>query len=313
MKRLPLSPLFLLLGVILVFASLTNAECDYEPYSEYIEELRFNNYPRPIALPQWPEYSYVRICTHGTAEGLVPINGKWQLATGAYHLNGVGFVIKDKYIVTAAHIVEPHGVCFAFGLYSHFCTYTLRTLTREIYVGSVLETGNSYEDLHAEIFLLDLEHDLAILKIVGSPFIPLVSLEHEIECSLWNCSACQYGMGGLEVGDAVATIVRTRDEDHEWEYGFEVRYGKVVSPTVLLPETQDNPHGHTWFNMWDFTTDLTVYPGDSGSPVFAFSNGKPVLIGVLRAASKEHMYAIHNKYGYVVRLHLFDRLEDIFS
>ena len=87
----------------------------------------------------------------------------------------------------------------------------------------------------------------------------------------------------MHEGDSVAVLVAVRDEEGRKEWYFEVRYGTVVNPHPYLPGTIPN-YLLAWFQLGDVSSNLEIFPGDSGSPVFAFINGTPVIIGVARAA-----------------------------
>jgi hypothetical protein len=79
-------------------------------------------------------------------------------------------------------------------------------------------------------------------------------------------------------------MARTRDENNKMDSDVEIKHGVIVSSGVSC-ETKSLP----WFNMWDFTIKVepNIHGGDSGSPVFAFYDGKPVIIGIIRATSLE--------------------------
>jgi len=77
-------------------------------------------------------------------------------------------------------------------------------------------------------------------------------------------------------------IVRCRGENGELEWGFEIKYGYVISNMVEGVPKEKLP----WFNMNDFTMDLVLNGGDSGSAIFAFNKGTPVIIGIARATNE---------------------------
>jgi hypothetical protein len=288
-----------------------NEPCDYMPETEYLYQGMFDDYPVPINLPMFAANSFVRVSTNGTARGLMPVKGEWVMGEGSYHLDGVGFVIAPGYIVTAAHVVEPKSACYKCDKYGWWCSKVIEVVSKQIYVGEHIYTGSGYawlNDIPAELFYLDVEHDIAVLKTQEIAFEPL---PYPIVPTFIECETCEDGIGGLEKGDALAVVVRQRDENYQWDSSgdFEVRYGEVLSHTI---DGCDSILQITWFNMMDFTSDLTVYPGDSGSPVFAFKDGKPVIVGVLRAGKTENPVSMESVYSYICRTDFILQLIDIF-
>jgi hypothetical protein len=144
--------------------------------------------------------------------------------------------------------------------------------------------GTGLGSVPAEIVYIDQEHDLAIVAIVGN-WPALGKQPYE---ATWTSSQ---GESLLQEGDLVCTIVviRPNIDKGDLDKGpwFEVRWGKIVKPYPIVPESVWNPGWIVaWFNLNDNTSDLVIYPGDSGSPVIAFNYGKPVIVGVARAAGE---------------------------
>jgi hypothetical protein len=247
----------------------------------------FDKEPGSIAIGGEPEFSYVKITTIGSAEGLVPVlphpytgHIKWKKSKGSFLLQGVGFVVKGGYIITASHVVHPTHITTSANKYSHFVDKPIKILFRSIIITGDTEIDEIEYGTYAEIYYLDIEHDIAILKFEPNNIYDSVPYELT-ETRFYR----EGGWGGnyslLQPGDSVAIITRCRDEDEDWATGFEIRYGKIISEGIKgLPENVMPA-----FSMNDFTTDAIIYPGDSGSAVFAFSLGKPVIVGVVIATN----------------------------
>jgi hypothetical protein len=84
-------------------------------------------------------------------------------------------------------------------------------------------------------------------------------------------------VGGLLAGDCVAALVTVRDAEEQDTGKDRLIVGKVLAkgPVATNSMTQ------TKLNVNMFTTDLDIKPGDSGSPVLALREGKPVLVGLI--------------------------------
>ena len=80
----------------------------------------------------------------------------------------------------------------------------------------------------------------------------------------------------------------------ELESNVRLSWGTVFA---AKPEAPDN-YSIAFCNPWDITLNLFVQSGDSGSPLFVFRDGKPVMIGVVRAAYQDAF----NFYTFAVQL-----------
>ncbi len=282
MKRLLVT---ILCATLLVFGVELAVPFDQEPggFKEFPAEKEY------VDL----RLSIVNVRTTGEATGIVSIFDKtkrgfvWEERKGMFDQRGVGTVMSDRYIVTAAHVVTPSSLTIQVseGLFWH--TDIARVLHRDIWIGD-LEAG-----IRAFIFYIDIEHDIAVLEYHSPLFKPL-PYEASRTFMLGPLGAESY----IYEENAVAIIVRKRDGSSQPLPWFEVRYGKIISGGVVTDHEKDLP----WFNMNDFTMDIALYPGDSGSPVFAFEGGVPVLIGVARAVS------IWGTYSYATRIDFIKRI-----
>ena len=241
-----------------------------------------------IELGDEPGFTYVKITTIGVATGLVSItpkdiyNGrdkKYRKKDGSFLLQGTGCVVSNEYVVTAAHVVHPAAVTLAEKQWNYYRMSPIRVVSRLIFITSDPSLGGIVKGgAAAAIYHLDIENDIAVLKFnAGNIFKP-------VNYSLSNTERSSRGrlLDMIAIDDAIAMVVRNRDKEGKWVWGFEVKYGHVISNRVVDVCKEELP----WYNMHDFTIDLILNKGDSGSVVFAFRNGEPVIIGIARATNK---------------------------
>jgi hypothetical protein len=220
----------------------------------------------------------VDVVTAGHGTGIIQDEqGEWVERRGSFELRAVGFVMGRNFVVTAAHVITPKRVLIQTGKWNYWETSIINILSRTISIGD--HTGGS---VPAYVYYEDQQNDLAILRFHQAPcFTPLDYLIEWTQTFFFTpIGWIQYD--SLEEGDAVAVIVRQRDEMGELGSWFEVRYGTVISTGVAGIPTEYLPY----FVPGDFTTDIVLYPGDSGSPMFAFDGGEPIIVGIGRAATQ---------------------------
>lgn len=246
--------------------------------------LAFDDEPSKIDISDRNiDYSYVRVSTFGSALGVgkgvdsradVPIHRSVKRKTH-FLLMGVGFVAKEGYIVTAAHVVHPSAVR-TMGDPSHITTEVpIRVLSRYIMVSPDPEVEGLLAGFPVELYHLDIERDVAILKYDKDMYDMFKPIPFRMVYTRETEKGCQYDT--LTHGMAVSTVVRKRDEDGRWECGLEIRNAKLLSGKL-----DDLKYRHLMLYT-DFSIDILVYRGDSGSPAIAFICGEPVIIGVIRA------------------------------
>jgi S1-C subfamily serine protease len=235
--------------------------------------------------------SHVTISTRGTGYGLLPVwNEKaqrtdFEWALGNYGMEGSGFVVRGGYVITAAHVVDPTMTVIQTGSAVYYAVRMYQMRTREIQVSTWDSPGPPLEVVYVNI-----EQDVAVLKFVH-PRIPFKESPIEVALTRHLIPRGFFGwmvVDSIEPGDMICTIVSKRTEDGEKDWLFEARFGKVRSPRPAVPEGYESYL--PFLSMTDFTMDLEVIPGDSGSPVIAFLSGKPVIIGIARAGigTSEH-------------------------
>jgi len=246
--------------------------------------LAFDNEPSKIDISDInATYSYVRVNTFGSALGIgksvdlrpdIPLHRSVKRKTH-FLLGGVGFVVKKGYIVTAAHVVHPSRVR-TMGDYNQVTTeIPIKILSRHIMVSPDVEVDGLLAGFPVELYHLDIERDIAILKYDEDMHDMFKPIPFRMVYTRGMEKGRRYDT--LTPGMAVSTVVRERDEDGNWEYSLEVRNAKLLSG-----ELDDLKYRHLMLYT-DFSVDLLVYNGDSGAPAFAFICGEPVVIGVIRA------------------------------
>ena len=218
--------------------------------------------------------SVVSVHTWGHGEGFYPNDkNEWELARGAFEMEGMGVVVRgshgQKYVITARHVVVPNDVTIQLTAWSFWNTTLVTIISRTISVGD----GDGM--VPAYITYMPENSDLVILAIHKAPALDPIPYK---AAETW---AFGYGerLDYLNRDEALAIVTHARTEEGETSWTYEVRTGRMISESVELPSINDLP----WFSLGHFTMDLEVFPGDSGAPVFAFENGKPVLIGVASA------------------------------
>ena len=239
----------------------------------------------PGAFPEWADVDetdqtpdmtnfVIHVITRGTAEVNYPklddryMADHWTKGTGFFHREGSGFYVGKDLIVTAAHVVVPDHALAR----DPDCSFMMweapvsRVLSQLIYV-------NGYT---AEILYSNIENDLAILRVTcPHPFKALYQP---------TPSVCFF------TGEALAVMVMTRTEEGEMiEARHELRYGTLEKHRAITVEGLE--HTLPWFSLNDITIKVLIIPGDSGSPLFAFIDGKPHIVGINRAGGPEHLYA----------------------
>lgn len=245
-----------------------------------------------IPIGRNDEFRYVSVTTVGTAIGYVRTfeydDDGFEAGTYTHHktsflMQGSGFVIEGGYVVTAAHVVHPIVVDTRARRYVNFTANPVSVINRVVTISespcldSQLSGGTP-----AEVIYENLETDIAILKLPEdcTVFDPVpYELAYTRGRDIWYCH--QFSL--INPGDAISMVVRQRDEEGCRTYNVIQRNGTVTSPSIDKEIPRDEV---PWFSMDDISMDIECHGGDSGSPVFAFKNGVPVVIGVVRATNQ---------------------------
>ena len=221
------------------------------------------------------------ITVFGSAEAIIPdldtvatkpFHG--HRAVGVYGQAGSAWSLGNGYFVTNAHVVRPDAVKVQMTKNWSVVTRVDKIITRQIMVGN----GTAIGSAPAELVWVNDEFDLALVHIIGW-WPAYKDLQYKPN---WT-----YSGGDLLYPEMpIAVLVSMRQDPEHGNIAkspwFEIRYGKIVATKPIVPEgvPQDLL---PWFSLTDVTMDIPIYPGDSGSPVFAFQDGVPVVIGVARA------------------------------
>jgi hypothetical protein len=264
-----------LLAIITVFLFLVGSSIAYDKAPGQFKE--FSN-PDIAALL---EQSIVPIIVTGSAIGTVPTftsgthNIEWKFTEGTFAQAGTGYVI-GNYIITAAHVVVPEHMMIQTGDHSFWGTWVVQVKSIRITIGRLFEGG-----VTASIFYINQGDDLAILKF-DVPWLVAQPLGYKLANS-WGYEQISPDktskVSYLNTGDAVAVIVKKRLPDGSQDWIYEVRYGKVITNYPSCPIIEGFITG---ISDNDFVMDIPVLPGDSGAPVFAFKDGVPIVVGIVR-------------------------------
>lgn len=226
--------------------------------------------PNPISIEFADHYSYPIVTAMGTAYGLtVTRSGKYfEYREGWWAQQGSGVVVAPGYVLTNYHIVNPDVIELAESSIGSRLTDVIARTSRTV-------TLIDYKDTHilATVLYEDQESDIAVLRFDEKKFWWMKSIAYDVI----------YQPEFIVTGDAVCAVLHQRDENGRLAWGLRIRTG-----TVMLPEpTAQNNRAHAFLSPFDITLNMAIEPGDSGSPLFAFRDGKPYLIGLMRAYSQD--------------------------
>lgn len=235
------------------------------------------------------------VTVSGTGLGLYPgEDGKPHYGYGYFGGQGSGFIV-NNYIITAAHVVNPTNV-------------VIRMPSGEQYNGPIVNVKDiqiSVGGSPARVFSINVELDWAILVFDGpAPWFQNWTVKLT-ETYYYLLTIFGFvAQNNLHEGDMVVAVVRVRDAEGNRTLLSEVRIGKIIADKpVVPPGYEDNL---PWFNLYDFTIDVELYPGDSGSPVIGFVDGVPYVIGIARAGA--HINGVC--YSYATRIDIVKIITD---
>lgn len=190
---------------------------------------------------------------------------RWHEKTVVWSQQGSGTVVKDGYVITNAHVVTPDQVKVPTGSCSSYYTKP-----RVFYRDKIL-LKTLFHTVPARIHFIDHEQDVAILK-------------YDVDCrsEILKPLDCRFAVDWreMEVGDQLMVITHDREPDWSMESYVHAEFGKILCLEPCVPRSDILP----WFSLYDVTMDTRIIPGDSGSAVFAFRDGEPILVGFARAA-----------------------------
>ncbi len=175
------------------------------------------------------------------------IKGKWEGKNQIkkFYHIGSGFIAQEGYVITSAHILDSERLNST----SEEPTFLEERKIR------IKNQADFF--VKAKVHFVDQKKDIAVLTYQNQKYfkkmIHLIGNPQEIE-----------------LGDVVCAVFHSRDKD--W------MLTKVFLKTGKIKKLQP-------YKNLNLRLELEASPGDSGSPVFAFKNGKPVLIGIMQGIS----------------------------
>ena len=212
----------------------------------------------------------VELYTSGIASGYAPDKNSsaFVLRDGEFAMTASGIVMqglsKKNYIITVSHSFTP----------THIRVDDCYTEVRKIQSRTIRVSGAD----EANILWKEEKIDLALLTTFDrNEFLKPSPFNATYTCVSGNEDYT------LKPGDAVASIVGSRNKDGKRVSGLEIKRGKIISVEDLLK----NNIVTEFFSELDVVTNIDVWPGDSGSPVFAFRKGVPFLVGIMRAVIRK--------------------------
>ncbi len=244
---------------------------------QFPAELPFN------ASSDWRKsFMYPKVTVTGTALGIRSAGFnhetgyyEWQKRVTTWKAEGSGYVLKDGFVVTAYHVIYPNSVVTPTGPSVSFRSAPFRVLTTNILLWDFSSTPYP-----ATVWWADPLQDIVILQYPPNPALssPGYSITDQITAHKYPYPVPP-DTYGMEQDDALVMVTHKRDEKDDLLPEYVVKRGKVLSPYPVL----EDEGATVSLSIWDFIIDIQVETGDSGSPVFAFYQGKPVLVGILNA------------------------------
>lgn len=198
-------------------------------------------------------------------------NAAWKLGNGEFTLRGRGFVV-GQLVVTAAHVVYPSQV--ELRLHQHASTIAPVVTVEQttIRIGG----SQSTDGILAEIVHLNHRVDLAILRPRVTESLP--TFPYHLSATWWREVAGE-ASSLLRTGNCVVALTAKRDANQAALPGTTMRTAHVAAPYPMSFE----PSVVAGLNPNAATIATPLLPGDSGSPVVAFDDGQPLLVGVVIA------------------------------
>jgi S1-C subfamily serine protease len=205
-------------------------------------------------------------------------------------LIGTGFVVGDgNYVITNAHVYDA---CIEDG------GEKKKEEKAAEYVVVFLEASESTTYRHAKIVAKDVEHDVALLRFIGSSLSSL---------TLASDQDVQEGQSIAFTGFPVGGILGLHPVTHR---GIVAAITPIARPMISSKQLDTTLIGQLREPFDVYQLDATAYPGNSGSPVYDPKTGMvyAVLSSVFVKQSKEKLlsepsgitYAIPIKYAHAL-------------
>jgi Trypsin-like peptidase domain len=179
-------------------------------------------------------------------------------------------VLYPYVLATVAHALTPDVVEVRVGPHVSVPTVPLQITQMTV----LAHTAPRDTGVTAQVVHINEPYDLALVQ--ASERGMLQPLPYPAVLS-YGTGEPAHPTGGLQAAACVAAIVTRRDHGALDTDVQRLVVGKVLAKVPVAT----NSMTQTKLNVNMFTTDLAVQPGDSGSPVLALREGKPVLVGVI--------------------------------
>jgi S1-C subfamily serine protease len=231
-----------------------------------------------------------RIATRGTAlatyerrRGVQPITtletlfglsqgAKREIAEAVFAQEGRAVALSEHILATVAHALTPDAVEVHVVQQTSVQTVPLRLTSTTV----LAHTAPDAPGVPVQVAHTNAPYDLALLQADDNRRLQPLPYPAVLSYGRGNP---EKPVGGLQAGDCVATVVTVRDDNRHDSGQDRLVLGKVLAKVPVAT----NSLTQTKLNVNMFTTDLPVQPGDSGSPVLALWDGKPVLVGLVSA------------------------------
>jgi S1-C subfamily serine protease len=220
------------------------------------------------------------------------------LAVGTYYptrrpparLIGTGFVVGDgNHVVTNAHVYDA---CIEDGGKKR------KKDRAEEFVVVFLEAGQNTTYRHAKLVERDNEHDVALLRFIGSSLPPL---------TLGDDQHVEEGQSIAFTGFPVGGILGLHPVTHR---GIVSAITPIARPMLSSKQLDATLIGQLREPFDVFQLDATAYPGNSGSPVYDPETGAvyAVLSSVFVKQSKEKLLSEPSGITYAIPIRYADKL-----
>lgn len=183
---------------------------------------------------------------------VVGIGSFRKLATPPLNFIGTGFAVSDGLsIVTSAHIIQD-----------------LKKTVNDNELGILVRQGEQAEFRLASITAIDAEHDLALLRVRGTPLAAL---------KLGDSDAVREGRSLAFMGFPLGMVLGLRHVTHRCSVSALTPIAAPASSAVRLNASAAHRLLNPAYLL--FQLDGTAYPGHSGSPLFDPETGE--VLGII--------------------------------
>ena len=189
-------------------------------------------------------------------------------------VNGSGFVVGERYVITALHVVRA----------TQRLQQELRGTDNRLYVG--VPDGNNFSPLPAELLDTDAAHDLALLKVKRLAHVPAVTLSSAAPSDGELVEAA-----GLPAMAGAALVTNT---GHMADLS-RVRFGRRIVKGMSDPDAAQLAPLHDFF-----VADMKTDEGMSGGPVYSVETR--AVIGVVHGYTQDPAFAVFIPARYAMEL-----------